>query len=686
MADLTDAIVAHWCASRIAGIEGTGPARLYSSWRALAGHDPDLRRWLGRQGATQIDRLPASAAEAVQFSLDELGIGAEQALAYLEAQIARLPGWASALARRAERGHRGDLVEFVALRLAVEWVLGRAEGALPTFSQPEGPPLTEIDRTDRSAVWQSAAELAYADELLGGLAARPTLASPAASPDAQVVLCIDVRSEGLRRHIEAAGSYETLGFAGFFGLPIALQTADHTQPVPHCPVIVDPRATIAEDEREHASPADRHRLHRDFSAAKSAGASGYVLADASGWVLGLRSLAMSLAPRLTTRAGRALRARRSSATRPGLHIDADAGAPAGTGLTVDQQVGLALSSLTTMGLTHAFAPIVVLCGHRSDNRNNPFRSSLHCGACGGNPGGSNARVLAAICNRPEVRARLAEVGIEIGDDTWFVPAEHETTDDVVTLLDTDAVPEAFTDRVEALAADLARAGATACAERVARLPGSPVPAGNPTRADDPAQIVPEWGLVRNAAIVVGPRSLTAHLDLDRRVFLHSYEATDDPDHTVLETIMTGPVVVAHWISAQYYFSTVDPVRFGAGSKPFHNVIGRLGVSEGTSTDLRTGLPLESVWFDGQPVHDPLRLLVVIEAPVDDVDEVITHNPVLRRLFDNGWARVVARPSGAGEGFVIRQRNGAWEPWDHADADPPSPATPIDLGVEQGAHP
>jgi uncharacterized protein YbcC (UPF0753/DUF2309 family) len=159
--------------------------------------------------------------------------------------------------------------------------------------------------------------------------------------------------------------------------------------------------------------------------------------------------------------------------------------------------------------------------------------------------------------------------------------------------------------------------------------------------------------------VVGPRSLTLGADLDRRVFLHSYRSDDDVDGVVLETIMTGPVVVAHWICSQYYFSTVDPSRFGAGSKPLHNVVGRAGVCEGAGVDLRIGLPLESTWFDGRPVHDALRLLVVIDAPTQRVDAVIGRNPVLRRLFDNGWARVAARDDVEGGQFVIRGRDGRW---------------------------
>jgi uncharacterized protein len=653
VADLVDAFVAHWCAIHRALVEradnGDRPD-LYATWLRLAPHDPGLARQSGSGHRARALALPEQATAAVVAVLADRGIEPADVVGYLEAQLARLPGWASAFAREVDTGARHALVEFAATRLAVEHLLvtGAASASpLPGRARSVDP---------HAAAALAGAEAAYRDDLLGRLA-NAAAAESSAAPEAQLVFCIDVRSEGIRRPLEALGPYETLGFAGFFGLPIAVREHDHSQAVPHCPVILDPRATVVDPGR-HRDDGVHHR----FVTAKTSPTSGYVLADAAGWLLGVKTFGTSLVPHWWDRLARTL-TRPPARDESDLVIDPSAELPDDIGLAPQEQVKVALSALTAMGLTRDFAPLVVFCGHHSDHRNNPFRSALHCGACGGNPGGTNARVLAAICNRPAVRAALADEGVIIGDDTWFLAATHETTDDVVTLLGLAAAPTHLAPHVERLRGALDAAGEHSRRERLVRQPGSPVSARKPRRGADPAQVVPDWGLARNAAIVVGPRRLSAHTDLDRRVFLHSYAPDDDPDGTVLEAIMTGPVVVAHWISSQYYFSTVDPLRFGAGSKPFHNVIGRLGVAEATSCDLRTGLPFESVAFGGEAFHEPLRLLVVVDAPSERVDHVIDRNPVLRRLGGNGWVRFVARPDDPiGEPFVERDRAGAWIPW------------------------
>ena len=72
--------------------------------------------------------------------------------------------------------------------------------------------------------------------------------------------------------------------------------------------------------------------------------------------------------------------------------------------------------------------------------NNPFLAAYNCGACCGREGGPNARVFARYANDPEVRRLLAEDGVTIDDDTWFVGGYHDTTSDLVELYDTDSVP------------------------------------------------------------------------------------------------------------------------------------------------------------------------------------------------------------------------------------------------------
>ena len=369
-------------------------------------------------------------------------------------------------------------------------------------------------------------------------------------------------------------------------------------------------------------------------------------------------------------AGR-LRRRVARAAVPDIPTRIDVGAEAGApqhhhqGFTADEQIAVAHGALTTMGLTSGFAPIVVLCGHRSVTTNNPFAAALDCGACAGKAGGPNARALAEVLNRDAVRTGLAAAGIEIPSTTWFVAAEHDTTSDIVTILDAHRVPSQHRAALTRLRRDLAEAGERLAAERRDLLPGAGSGAGSGAsvaarRSADWAEPVPEWGLARNAAVVVGPRELTAGRDLERRVFLHSYDTDGDTDGAALGAILTGPLVVGHWISSQYYFSSVDPVRHGAGTKPLHNVVGGIGVHEGPGGDLRVGLPLESVQFAGARVHEPLRLLAVVQAPRGRLDMLIDRNPAVAQLLGNGWVRLVAGSNGD-DGWAERLRDGTWSP-------------------------
>ena len=48
------------------------------------------------------------------------------------------------------------------------------------------------------------------------------------------------------------------------------------------------------------------------------------------------------------------------------------------------------------------------------------------------------------------------------------------------------------------------------------------------RGTDIARVRPEWALANNAALIAAPRSRTAGLKLDGRVFLHEYDPEADP--------------------------------------------------------------------------------------------------------------------------------------------------------------
>lgn len=672
-----DAMVATLCAAFV----DEGPAAwpmpgrsggLYRAWRRLAPHDPGLRRLVGRRACAELRRLPEHPEDAIVEALDDLGVAPESYRDELRGQLCRLPGWAGYARWRDEWAPPDDpaprfsIVDLVAVRLAHEALAVRAATGTPVAAPSTEPQPDRQAVDERAAVWLDAYERHYRDQLLATMA-RPTPASSVRRPVAQLVCCIDARSEGLRRHLEAIGDYETLGFAGFFGVAIRFRPLGATDVRARCPVLVAPRVEIEERpilgeerlvERQLARWRAAAAAGSALYAAKTGAGGAFTLAEISGWVNGPVAIARTLRPRRRVRAERRARLR----TAPTVDANAD-----GLGFTLDEQVLYAETALVIMGLTGGFAPLVLLCGHGGRTTNNPHASALDCGACGGNPGGPNARVAAAILNRSEVRGSLRERGIDIPPSTWFLAGEHDTTTDTVVIFDRHAVPPGLAGAVAALEGDLAIAGRRLAAERVRALPGGRVrrPAAHAAaRAQDWAEVRPEWGLARNTAFIVGPRSITVGLDLGCRTFLHSYDTAIDPDGTALETILTAPMVVAQWINAQYYFSTVDPDVFGAGDKTLHNPVGGVGVLLGGGGDLRAGLPRQSVLDGDDPYHEPMRLLTVVQAPLERITAVVDRNDVLRHLFDGGWVTLAARAHPAAP-WQLRRGDGTWAPWQPA---------------------
>ncbi len=545
--------------------------------------------------------------------------------------------------------------------------------------------LAIVDRLPPDAhgpIWLEAHEANYRDTLLSRLAAnrRGDLGVSSRSrrrPLAQAIFCIDVRSEGFRRHLEAVGDTETFGFAGFFGVPIGFRGFGQQEDSALCPVLIKPKCVVVEFPRAGAEREGERalrglawdgivhgvvqRLERHFAAS-------YALVDLLGGIFGLSLVGRTLFPAATRR----LASRLHHAVVP----------PAATRLTVgkidqkkaeelvagldqpdraarlerlgtqgftgEEQALYIETGLRTMGLTGPFARMVLLCGHRSTSTNNPYVAALDCGACGGSPGGPNARVFAMLANKPTVRAMLRQRGIDIPEDTWFMAAEHNTTTDEVEILDACDCPETHGEVLHRLRRDLAEAGARQAQERCGRLPGSPADLSPRAalrhverRSADLAQVLPEWGLSSNAAFIVAHRSLTLGLNLGGRVFLHSYDWQRDAKGSVLDVIMTAPLIVGEWINMEHYFSSVDNKVYGSDTKVIHNVVGGFGVMLGSGGDLQTGLPRQTVMAGEARYHDPLRLLAVIEALPDRIVEIIRRHHVLQHLFDNGWVNLVS---------------------------------------------
>ncbi|MBN2691879.1 MAG: DUF2309 domain-containing protein [Burkholderiaceae bacterium] len=336
------------------------------------------------------------------------------------------------------------------------------------------------------------------------------------------------------------------------------------------------------------------------------------------------------------------------------------------GYSLDEQVNYVHTALTMIGLTKTFSRFVLIVGHNGKTENNPYESALDCGACGGGSGLVNARVLAQMANKTAVRERLATMGITIPEDSWFLPALHTTTTDAIELLDLDLLPPRLLVYLERLRNGLRAASRLAAAERIPMLlphAREPDPAQAYRMAQrlsvDWSQTRPEWGLSKNVYGVIGRRSLTQAADLEGRPFLLSYDWRCDPKGRLLENLLAAPVVVGEWINLEHFFSTVDNAHMGSGSKAYHNVAGRFGVMTGNLSDLRTGLPMQTVMREGQPYHEPMRLIALIEAPLDFAGRALQSVVKVKNLVLGGWIRaIVIDPTQGYKPFVYN--NGQWE--------------------------
>lgn len=664
------AFIAKWCAAFFDQGHAASPMPhrelgLYRATLAAIAYDAEYRALTGETGQKLLLSVSRDPLNAIAEGLATLAIEPgreEQALAQL---VARLPGWAGHIRWRNEKADADVAVRSPATMadlLALWLLLARGDAVCLPLDPADTSGLAThvrladstpdavgtaanaaIGEDDLGAIFQTAAEWSYRDKLVPSLQAAARTIASCETPDAQLLFCIDVRSEPFRRALEQQGHYETFGYAGFFGLPIALHRHGVERRTRLLPVLLSPQHDVAEapvpgqEKAADAFVASQARARQAsalFEAGKQGSATAFSTAEATGPLAGLLMAGRTLIPGIIDRLSAKRAPSREDVLAPSL--DGHGGQPA---FTLQEKVGFALALFKLTGLS-APARLVALIGHGASAVNNPYAAALDCGACGGHAGGSNARLLATILNDPDVRAGLAERGIAIPDTTWFVAGEHNTTTDEVSIFDRSTVPESHRNDLAALTASLVKAGALNRDRRAALLGRNA--ADLLTGAVHWGEVRPEWGLAGNAAFIVGPRALTRDIDLESRAFLHSYDWEADTDGTALTTILTAPMVVAQWINCQYLFSTLDNDRYGSGDKTTQNVVGGIGVLQGNGGDLRVGLPRQSLFADdGTPFHVPQRLLAIVLAPFERVERVVESNDILGRLFGKGWVTLVA---------------------------------------------
>ncbi|CAK0764401.1 conserved hypothetical protein [Gammaproteobacteria bacterium] len=533
-------------------------------------------------------------------------------------------------------------------------------------------------------LWLQAYERPYREAILAGVAAnhgRGRWAFRKECPVAQVVFCMDDREEGFRRHLEERNpSVETLGAAGFFGVPMNWQGLDDAGFTALCPVVVTPVNIVREQPQGNAADLSRRHSHRRglrlrwrdrFLRLSHRGVVTPALLSllmASWALIGL--VGRLMAPLGMGRLLSALRVRFDLTVPSTLNFIAPAEDRTPSpeqpreGFTDTEQATRVEGMLRTMGLTYGFAPLVVIMGHGSSSQNNPHLSAYDCGACSGRHGGPNARLFAAMANRPIVRDILATRGITIPDTTWFLGTERDTGSEEITWYDLDQLPTGLREGLAVLRHDLDATRALSAHERCRRLASAP---RHPTpiqalahvagRTVDFSQARPELGHVTNAVALIGRRSVTQGVFFDRRMFLISYDPTQDPEGKIVEGILLAAGPVGAGISLEYYFSTVNNDRFGCGTKVVHNVTGFFGVMEGTSSDLRTGLPRQMV-----EIHEAMRLLVIVEQKPGVLTAICQRQRIVAELVLNAWIQLAALDPENGDIAVFNPEMGRWESW------------------------
>ena len=525
--------------------------------------------------------------------------------------------------------------------------------------------LADIEKTELAEVielWQDAFEWSYYDSVLKGIqlaspnpsnggALEPAVVKdfsisnglvvrPEGGGSFQAIFCIDERECSLRRHIEAVDkNCETFGAPGFFGVEFYFQQQGSKFYDKLCPAPVTPKYLIKEFEAK--TPRKGETLYTKHT---HGFLTGFALSISLGFwafiktVLNLFKPAMS--PAISNAYGHmdrqsvlTIENKNANDIENGLQV----------GYTIDEMVTRADGFLKSIGLVKNFAPIIYIVAHGSSSANNPHHGAHDCGACSGRPGATNARVQAFILNHQKVREVLQSKGILIPDETQFIGGMHDTAADVIGYYDEQVLNEENLKKHLANRQNFETALNLNAKERSRRFASINTRQGLEhvrkaihNRSVSLFEPRPELGHGTNTLAIIGRRQTTKGLFLDRRAFLNSYDYTTDPDGTILTGVMRPIGLVCGGINLEYYFSRVDNIKMGAGTKLPHNVMGLFGVANSSDGDLRPGLPWQMI-----EVHDPVRLLVIVEHKPEIVLKAIQSSPEVFEWYKNEWVHIVS---------------------------------------------
>ncbi len=586
---------------------------LFQSWRQYVPLDPKLKKY-----KFILERVPKTAKEAIDWCLQNLDIPDECFDRFLQRLLTLLPGWSAYINYLEENQKIACKWDYLALRLSLAYLFQvKVDEVLNQESLQKqqsilSSQLFDIEKNEEQ----------FLQTLLSQLRSNSQMDRACKQEaDAQLIFCIDVRSEGIRRSLENVGSYETFGAAGFFNLPIAV--SDGLKRSSSCPVILNPAHEVEETLLVHPSSwfgKWKNKVQSVAQGVKSGYVAPFIWAELAGPFFALKMFTRLLsAQKWFIRLKSACSRKKVRRVLTPLHD-----------IAPDQQSQYAEAFLRSIGLTENFSKFVVLCGHAAEVKNNAQKDSFNCGACAGRHGLTNAHLMSHLLNKKAVRHALFQQGIEIPLETEFLAALHITTTDEIQvyLEEGQDISESALAR---LTEDLSKAQLQACSERVhCRWSAK-------QKSKDWSDTRPEWGLAQNAAFFIGPRSLTQGIDLGRRTFLHSYDWTKDQTSKILQAILAGPLEVTFWINSQYLFSTMDNRLFGAGSKITQNITGCHGVMQGNGSDLMHGLSLQSVFAsDSTPYHQVQRLTALIYAPKKALLQAICEVKTLKQRVKNSW--------------------------------------------------